>query len=66
MLHQGYSHIETFRSLGSFEFALSREVNQRQQERNGVTLQSKALKPEQQKIQELKVRIAYIERDKSI
>ncbi len=66
MLDQGYSHIETSRSLGVIESALRRWVNQLQQERNGITPQSKALKPEQQKIQELEARIARLEREKSI
>lgn len=66
MLDQGYSHIEASRSLGVVESALRRLVNQLQQERSGVTPQSKALTPEQQKIQELEARIARLEREKSI
>ena len=46
--------------------ALRRWVDQLQQERTGVTPQSKALTPEQQKIQELEARIARLEREKSI
>jgi transposase len=66
VLYQGYSHIEASRSLGVVESALRRWVSQLQQERNGVTPQSKALTPEQQKIQELEARIARLEREKSI
>ncbi len=66
VLDQGYSHIEASRSLGVVESALRRWVSQLQQERNGVTPQSKALTPEQQKIQELEARIARLEREKSI
>lgn len=66
MLDQGYSHIEACRSLGVVESALRRRVNQPQQERSGVTPQTKALTPEQQKIQELETRIARLEREKSI
>ncbi|WP_085983120.1 IS3 family transposase [Pseudomonas asplenii] len=66
VLDQGYSHIEASRSLAVVESALRRWVNQLQQERNGVTPQSKALTPEQQKIQELEARIARLEREKSI
>ena len=66
VLDQGYSHIEACRSLGVVESALRRWVNQLQQERTGVTPQSKALTPEQQKIQELEARIARLEREKSI
>ena len=66
VLDQGYSHTEASRSLGVVESALRRWVNQLQQERSGVTPQSKALTPEQQKIQELEARIARLEREKSI
>ncbi|SET64494.1 transposase [Pseudomonas sp. NFR09] len=66
MLDQGYSHIGASHSLGVVESALRRWVNQLQQERNGVIAQSKALKPEQQKIRELEARIARLEREKSI
>ncbi|QAX87664.1 IS3 family transposase [Pseudomonas sp. DTU12.3] len=63
---QNYSYIEASRSLGVGESALRRWVDQVQQERQGVTPQSKALTPEQQKIQELEARIARLEREKSI
>lgn len=66
VLDQGYSHIEACRSLGVVEFALRRWVNQFQQERSGVTPQTKAQTPGQQKIQELKARIARLEREKSV
>ncbi len=66
VLDQGYSHIEASRSLGVVESASRRWINQLQQERNGVTPQSKALTPEQQKIQDLEARIARLEREKSI
>ncbi|KTB91383.1 transposase [Pseudomonas syringae ICMP 11293] len=66
VLDQGYSHFEASRSLGVVESALRRWVSQLQQDRNGVTPQSKALTPEQQKIQELEARIARLEREKSI
>ena len=66
VLDQGYSHIEACRSLGVAESALRRWVNQLQQDRNGVTPQSNALTPEQQKIQELEARGARLEREKSI
>ena len=57
VLDQGYSHIEAARSLGLVESALRRWVNQLQAERLGVTPKSKALTPEQQKIQVLEARI---------
>ncbi len=66
VLDQGYSHIEPARSLGLVESTLRRWVNQLQEERNGVTPTSKALTPEQQKIQELEARINRLEREKSI
>ncbi len=66
VLKQDYSFIEASRSLGVGESALRRWVDQVQQERTGVTQQSKALTPEQQKIQELEARIARLEREKSI
>ena len=66
VLKQNYSFIEASRSLGIGESALRRWVSQLQQERTGVTPQSKALTPEQQKIQELEARIARLEREKSI
>lgn len=46
VLDQGYSHIEARRSFGLVGSALRRWVNQLQQERTGVALQSNALTPE--------------------
>jgi transposase len=66
VLDQGYSHIEAARSLGLVESALRRWVKQLQEERQGVTPKSKALTPEQQKIQELEARIDRLEREKAI
>ncbi len=66
VLKQDYSFIEASRSLGVGESAVRRWVDQVQQEHTGVTPQSKALTPEQQKIQELEARIARLEREKSI
>lgn len=66
MLNQGYSYAEAAHSLGLVESALRRWVNPLQQERGGVTPASKALTPEQQKIQELEARITHLEREKLI
>jgi|TARA_R100000935_G_C2833357_1_gene166521 transposase len=44
-LDQGYSHIEACRSLGVVDSALRRRVKQLQDERQGVTPNSKALTP---------------------
>lgn len=66
VLDQGYSHIEACRSLGVADSALRRWIKQLQDERQGVTPTSKALTPEQQKIQELEARINRLEREKAI
>src|SRR3569832_2459946 len=66
VLDQGYSHLEASRSLGGVESVLRRWVRQLSQERHGVTPQSKALTPEQQKIQELEAKISRLEREKAI
>ena len=65
VLDQGYSHIEACRSLGIMDSALRRWVKQLQDERQGVTPKSKALTPEQQKIQELEASINRLEREKA-
>lgn len=66
VLDQGYSHADATQSLELVESALRRWVNQLQQERSGATPTSKALTPEQKKIQELEARINRLEREKSI
>ncbi len=66
VLDHGYSHIDACRSLGVVDSALRCWVKQLQQERDGVTPKSKALTPEQQKIQELEARINRLEREKAI
>jgi transposase len=66
VLDEGYSVPEACRSLDVGETALRRWVQQLKQERGGETPQSKALTPEQQKIQELEARINRLEREKSI
>ncbi len=66
VLDKGYSVPEACRSLDVGETALRRWIQQLKQERGGETPQSKALTPEQQKIQELEARIDRLEREKSI
>ncbi|HEK0052088.1 IS3 family transposase [Pseudomonas aeruginosa] len=66
VLDQGYSHIDACRSLGVVDSALRRWVKQLEAERQGVTPKSKALTPEQQKIQELEARINRLERERAI
>ncbi|MGU1809618.1 IS3 family transposase [Pseudomonas aeruginosa] len=66
VLDQGYSHIDACRSLGVVDSALRRWVKQLEAERQGVTPKSKALTPEQHKIQELEARINRLERENAI
>ena len=66
VVKQGYSVSEASRSLGVGETAIRRWVSQLVQERDGITPKSKALTPEQQKIQELEARINRLEREKAI
>jgi len=66
VLDQGYSLMDAARSMGVGDTALRRWVEQLRQERSGITPQSKALTPDQRKIQELEARINRLEREKSI
>ena len=66
VLDQGYSVTEASRSLDVGETVLRRWVQQLQSKRSGTTPISKALTPEQQKIQELEARINRLEREKDI
>lgn len=66
VVKQGCSVSEASRSLGVGETAIRRWVSQLAQERDGITPKSKALTPEQQKIQELEARINRLEREKAI
>mgnify|MGYP005816401089 CR=1 FL=1 len=66
VVSQGYTVSEASRSLGVGETALRRWVLQLEQERSGITPKSRALTPEQQKIQELEARINRLEREKVI
>src|SRR3569833_4732394 len=66
VLEQGNSHLEASRSLGEVESVLRRWVRQLSQERHGVNPQSKALTPEQQKIQDLEAKISRLAREKAI
>lgn len=66
VLNQDYSVSEAARSLGVGETALRRWVKQLSDERSGTTPKSKALTPEQHKIQELEARINRLEREKLI
>jgi transposase len=66
VVKQGYSVSEASRSLGVGETAIRRWISQLAQERDGITPKSRALTPEQQKIQELEARINRLEREKAI
>ncbi|OLQ93863.1 transposase [Vibrio ponticus] len=66
VLDQGYSIPEAARSMDVGETALRRWVDQLKIERGGATPTTKALTPEQQKIQELEAKISRLEREKSI
>jgi len=66
VLDQGYSYTEACRSLDLTATALRNWVKQLQEERGGVTPQSKAMTSEQQRIQELEQRVNRLEREKSI
>lgn len=66
VLDQGYSHMEASRSVGIGESVLRRWVRQLESERQGITPQSKAMTPDQQRIQDLEARIERLEREKSI
>lgn len=66
VLDQGYSIPEASRSLDVGETVLRRWVQQLQSERSCATPASRALTPEQQKIQELEARINRLEREKAI
>lgn len=66
VFNQGYSIREASKSLGVGESAVRRWVTQLDQERGGITPKSKALTPDQQRIQELEARINRLEREKAI
>ncbi len=66
VLDQGYSLAEAGRSLDVGANLIGRWVQQLEQERSGVTPSSKAMTPEQQRIQELEARVKRLEQEKSI
>jgi transposase len=66
VVDQGYSMTEACRSLDVGETALRRWVDQLKVERGGVTPKTKALTPEQQRIQELEKQVNRLEREKTI
>lgn len=66
VLDQGYTHREASRSISVGETVPRRWVRQLQIKRQGVTPPSKAITPDQQRIQELDARIERLEREKAI
>ena len=66
VLDQGFSFAEACRAVDVHENTLRNWVQQLENERGGVTPKSKALSPEQQRIQELEARVNRLEREKSI
>lgn len=66
VLDQGYSVPEASKSLDVGLSAIRRWVKQLQQERGGMTPASKAMTPEQQRIQELESQVKRLEQEKSI
>lgn len=64
---QGYTVPQACEAMGVGQTAMRRWVAQLEQERGGVTpSRSKALTPEQQRIQELEQRVYKLEREKEI
>lgn len=67
VLEQNYSITEACQAVGVGDTALRRWVNQLKDERHGITpIGSKALTPDQQRIQELEARIKRVEMEKEI
>lgn len=66
VIEQGYSIPEAARALDVGETAIRRWVKQLEEEQGGNTPKSKALTPEQKKIQELEARIKRLETEKRI
>lgn len=67
VLDQGYSINDACKAVGVSDGAMRKWVKQLKQERQGETpVGSKALTPEQRKIQELEAKIKRIEREKEI
>lgn len=67
VVDQGYTQPQACEAMGVGRTAMERWVKQLRQERAGVTpARSKALTPEQQRIQELEARLRKVEREKEI
>ena len=66
VVDQGYSMVEAGRAVDVHENTLRKWVRQLEAERGGSTPKSKALTPDQQRIQELEARVNRLEREKTI
>jgi transposase len=66
VLDQGYSVAQACEAMNVGDGVMRRWVDQLRRERNGQTPLSKALTPEQQRIQELEARLRKVEREKDI
>ncbi len=66
VLDQGYSISEACRALDVGETALRRWVDQLRAERGGEMPASKAMTPEQKRIQELEAQVKRLEQEKDI
>lgn len=66
VLEQGYSFADACRAVDVHENTLRNWVQQLESERGGNTPKSKALSPEQQRIQELESLVNRLEREKTI
>jgi transposase len=67
VLYKGYTVSEACDAVGVGDTAMRRWVNQLRSERGGITpVGSRALTPDQQKIQELEAKIKRIEMEKEI
>lgn len=66
VLDHGYSISEACEAVDVGQTAMRRWVEQLRQERGGITPKTKAMTPEQQRIQELEQRLRKVEREKEI
>ena len=66
VVEEGYTVAQACESMGVSESAMRKWVRQLETERSGKTPTSKALTPEQQKIQELEARVKRLELEKTI
>jgi len=66
VLDQGYSISQACQAVGVGDTAMRKWVNQLQVERGGGTPASKAMTPEQQRIQQLEAQVRRLEQEKTI